>query len=421
MEKAKNLLLSGMFCAIALLAGCGAEEDAAKPWQMGSGMEDVESGSAGNGDLEAGGLKDGSLADGDSEIGGWGDGNMQGEDSQSGLQEDAEKPRELTPEELRQFTDFVNRGENNGFLLSQYAQAGEVDLGEVLYNGAGMDEVALSEEERKAYEGMGYSIETDVTRLSAGQIEDFLRRKMGIGMEDVAGGLGWVYLEESDSYVFQHGDTNYCRFVCTGGWQTGKIYEIRCKSSEAPYVPDCVVTLKRAGADYRFVSNLFAENTDDARLARRIDEQCFSVELNGWGGVEFVSLAPDILEGPMQDVSFELWQEGRAVYAFPEAAEENVRDSGEFVQIEAVAFKDYDKDGCTDVIIICTYERLPWEEADGQYQEARVYKGNEKAFRYMDEISSSLNQAQCNQSVSQILAQIEGEEPDFGGLGEGEM
>lgn len=229
-KKYKNICLVLALCSIYTCAGCADRESAPNPEQAEAPA-----------DREA-------VAEG----------NMP-ESSQESSSETFTEPRELTAEELAQFTDFVNRADNYGFLLSQYTRAGEVDLNEVLYNGAGMEVQPLSESEQKAYEAAGYSIETDITRLTGEQIEDFLRRKMGIGLDDVAGGLDWVYLEGSDCYVFQHGDTNYCSFTCAGGRQTEEDrYEIVCRTQEA-YVQDCVVTLRKTGDDYQFVSNRAAD------------------------------------------------------------------------------------------------------------------------------------------------------------------
>lgn len=180
-------------------------------------------------------------------------------DISSGNRETEGEKQNLTEEELEAFTAFLGRIENNGFLLSQYAQPGEVNLNEVLYNGAEIETEPLSEAERKAYEAAGYAIETDIVRLTTRQIEDFLRRKMGIGFGDVIGELDGVYLEGHDCYVFQHGDTNYCPFVCSEGRRTeAGVYEIHCVNDN-DYVSDCVVTLKETEGEYLFVSNLFVD------------------------------------------------------------------------------------------------------------------------------------------------------------------
>ena len=197
-----------------------------------------------------------------------------------------------------------------------------------------MDSQPLSEEEQAAYEAAGYPVETDITRLTSEQIDTFLRQKTGIGMEDMTGRLDWVYLEDSDSYVFQHGDTNFCTFVCTGGTRTGEFCELRFKAA-GDYVSDCVTTLAKKGEDYRFVSNCFSENTDDLKRIRKIEEQSFTLELEGWGEVDFVSYEPDILEHFQQDVTFSLEQDGAEIFAFPEVRDGNQRVNDRFERIRS--------------------------------------------------------------------------------------
>lgn len=379
-------------CAVLLCAGCAAR-----------GNED--SSAQGNGFLENSGVSisaDSGLNDG-------GNANN-GENAENGADADSGPAEELTLEEIRQFTDFANRTENNGFLLSQYDNVSGADLNEILYNGAGMESDPLTEEEREAYEAAAYPIETDITKLSAAQIEEFLQRKAGIGLADMKSGLDWVYLEGTDCYVSQHGDTNYCAFVCTGGTRRGETYEIRLRAA-GDYVPDCIATLKKSGEDYRFVSNRYFENTDDPERIRRIEDQSFSVEMESWGEVEFVSLAPDILENSMRDVTFRLEKAGEEVFAFPAVRDENLRVNDRFVQVEAVAFQDYDEDGYTDVVIICTYEQTEGESAGTRRPEVRIYKGGERTFRYMEQLCFGLNMTGKNQSISQVLEEIREEFP----------
>jgi len=326
-----------------------------------------------------------------------------------------EAGRELTPEELAEFTEFVNSRENNGFLLSDYTEPGQVNLGEALYNGAGIEMSPLSKEERRAYEALGYTIETDIFRLTRGQIEEKKKKKMGIGMADVAGGLDWIYLQETDCYVEQHGDTNFTYFTCTQGRQmTDEEYEIYCQADDS-YVSDCMLRLRRSKEGYQFLSNQFISDPpmpglSDGAASRIIEDQSFLVRLNDWGAVRFVSLAPDTLADPRQDVLFELWEDEESVYRLPEVTSDNRRRVDTFSNVEAVSFQDYDKDGYTDIIIICTYRRDGERSAGGTYQEARIYKGAEKSFAYMDDLSLSLNIMKYNKTISQIMAHIEEDE-----------
>lgn len=89
-----------------------------------------------------------------------------------------------------------------------------------------------------------------------------------------------------------------------------------------------------------------------------------------------------------------------------------------FDRIEAVAFKDYDQDGYTDIIIICTYEQIYGEDAGSRHQEVRIYKGGERVFRYMDQLCFTLNVNGKNQSISQVLEEIEEEAPDLSSMDE---
>lgn len=334
---------------------------------------------------------------------------------ESGSEAEKTQTAELTAEERKQFTDFANRAENNGFLLSQYEHVREAVLNEILYNGAGMESKPLTEEERKEYEEAAFPVETDITRLTTEQIESFLQRRAGIGLADMAEKPDWIYLEKSDSYVFQHGDTNFCAFVCTGGTRTGEVYELRFKAG-GDYVSDCIVTLEKNGDEYRFVSNRFFENTDDLKEIRKIREQSFSLELESWGEVEFVSYEPDILENFQQDVTFSLERKGKEAFLLPEVKDGNVRVNDRFDRVDAVAFKDYDQDGYTDILIICTYEQVSGENAGDGHQEVRIYKGGEETFRYMHQLCFALNTEGKNQSISQVLEEIQEEAPDFSSL-----
>lgn len=230
-----HLFYIGVLCMSLLCSGCAAGEGEGLTEDAGSRL-DVSSAGSGTEDLENVST---------SKI-------VSGADTESG----GALSVELTAEERNVFTGFVNQVENNGFLLSQYETITGADLNEILYNGAGMESEPLSEEERKAYEKAGHSVETDLTRLTTEQIEAFLQRKAGVGMADMTGGLDWVYLEASDCYVFQHGDTNFCNFVCTGGTRTGEMYELHFKA-DSDYVSDCITVLRKNGDDYRFVSNRY--------------------------------------------------------------------------------------------------------------------------------------------------------------------
>ena len=76
-------------------------------------------------------------------------------DSSSVPDHDADQPwedeprRGLTEEELRGFEKYLNRIDNYGFLMSDYGSPEYINLNEVFYSGAGLEQSPLTEEERK--------------------------------------------------------------------------------------------------------------------------------------------------------------------------------------------------------------------------------------------------------------------------------
>lgn len=186
-------------------------------------------------------------------------------DNQDALAESKEWSA-LSDEELDSFTDFVNSIENYGFLLSEYAAPTDVDLYEVFYCGAGISAHSLTDDELEAYEqATDWTIELDVERLTTAQINDFLIKKTGYSLEEMNGPFTWTYLEKYDAYIFQHGDTNYCSFICTEGKKIDEdIFEIHYSPQQEYGVNAGILTLKRSGDDYIFVSNHYQTVETDA-------------------------------------------------------------------------------------------------------------------------------------------------------------
>src|SRR5699024_1398566 len=99
---------------------------------------------------------------------------------------------------------------NYGLLLSEYTDPKAADLNQIFYTGAGMETEPLTEGEKQAYlEITGQpEIYTDMTCLTTSQINDFLESRLGYTLDEMTGSLDWTYLEETDVWVHQHGDTN---------------------------------------------------------------------------------------------------------------------------------------------------------------------------------------------------------------------
>ncbi|MCM1047411.1 MAG: hypothetical protein NC433_03205 [Clostridiales bacterium] len=169
---------------------------------------------------------------------------------------EVEAENELTQEEMDFFTEFMNSMENNGFLNSEYLTPVDVDLNEVFYNGAGISEHSLTDEENAAYEEeTGWVVSTDIEKLTTEEIDNFLINKTGYSFLEMNKPLGWLYLEQYDVYISEHGDTNWRAFTCIGGKIEGDIYEIYYTTEFGQ--EDGILTLKKNGEDYLIVSNQY--------------------------------------------------------------------------------------------------------------------------------------------------------------------
>ena len=169
-----------------------------------------------------------------------------------------EAPRQLKEEELRYFEQYLNQADNYGFLLSEYKTPEYLDLNEVFYSGAGLEQSAMTGEERDAFlNAVGQTeIMTDMVRLDKKQIDAFLLDKTGLILDQMKTGLGWVYLPQYDRYYTQHGDTNIRSFFCPKGEADGNLYRIWCLSDGyTQFSQECMVTLKKESSGYQFLSN----------------------------------------------------------------------------------------------------------------------------------------------------------------------
>lgn len=169
-----------------------------------------------------------------------------------------EPKRKLTESELRGFEEYLNRTDNYGFLLSDYQSPEYINLNEVFYSGAGLEQPPLTEDERNMYlKTFGQpELYTDLVRLSTDQINAFLTEKTGLSLEQMKTGMEWVYLAPYDRYYSEHGDTNVRSFFCPSGEADGGIYRIRCLSDGySQFNLESIVTLKKVSSGYQFLSN----------------------------------------------------------------------------------------------------------------------------------------------------------------------
>ncbi len=173
--------------------------------------------------------------------------------------------RNLTEEELKQIGEWASDIENYGFFLSSYQDPRYADYDEVFYVGAGMDVSYEYSSEEVAEEYLRLTgdeeVMTDITVLKRSDIDQFLHRKVGIGVEDI--GLTWMYSSTYDLYYFQHGDTNAITYQCTEGSVTvdengEKLYTVTLKPlADYEGMGSCTATLKGAGSEYEILSCMY--------------------------------------------------------------------------------------------------------------------------------------------------------------------
>lgn len=305
---------------------------------------------------------------------------------EAGDPEEGQEERDLTNEELREFTRWLNPGSNYGnygFLLSEYTRPEDVDLEQALYTGAGVETTPLSAEEEKEYLKIigEEEIYTDCTRMTTDEINGVLEEKLGLNLDDMTKKLQWPYLPDTDAWVWQHGDTNYMNFTCVSGKQISEdTFELNCVPGDENYMPypSSRLTLKKHGDGYRFLSNIYTVGVEYSKEIWKIEDQSFNVDLGApWGDVFFVSYAPDKSAYGNQDVTFSIIKpsDGAELLALPAVEEDNYRRNEQFNQILAVSFKDYNGDGALDIIIIAEYEMTVYSEEGGNMrQEVRLYR-----------------------------------------------
>ena len=147
-----------------------------------------------------------------------------------------------------------------------------------------------------------------------------------------------------------------------------------------------------------------AQEQDGGIQARLIKDQTFQVSLIPLGDVTFASYGPDPAKNPLGDVVFRLEKDGRAVDTLEGVYGDNVRANETFNQVEAVSFPDYNSDGYSDVIIICSYSPASGPEAGKGYSEARIYRGSaDGSFVLEKDLSDVANSAVADKTVKSIL------------------
>ncbi len=121
------------------------------------------------------------------------------------------------------------------------------------------------------------------------------------------------------------------------------------------------------------------EAAPESLAGKQISEQSFTAALDGWGEVTFAPFEPEraMEDGRGQacfgDVRFELLKEGKSVFSLPGENEDNVFYGQQFKQVLSVAFRDYNEDGRTDILVLLEYAGVQGQSADASFRTVRAY------------------------------------------------
>ena len=317
-------------------------------------------------------------------------------------------------------------------------------------------------------------ISTPVVKVTDEQVDTLLRQKAGITYDEAKKSFkeedGWEHIGRMEAWYALRGDSNRMYAQCTDAWQQGDLYIIHYRLTAQPpassaakagtddaaeteaetgetaataaaatasaetadtaaaaaekeknkeetlqssgevqqenaiYQPVYEVQLQKTGSDYRFCYNIVWTQKD------LIESQSYKAELKPVGEVFFAPLYPDTAQNEMADVTFAL-EQNRAVLAILTPMEENnIRKDRIFTGVDAVDFTDYNEDGFTDILTVCSYTGVSEDgKKDGTIREARVYTGRKDAVPVLDrEKTSAVNQNVEVLNITNVIGYLTG-------------
>lgn len=154
---------------------------------------------------------------------------------------------------------------------------------------------------------------------------------------------------------------------------------------------------KAQPADKESGSDQDTAASGDAGRGDVILDQSFGVSLSPLGDVRFVSYAP---ARPDADAVFAVERDGAELLELEGMRERNIRTGDTFGNVEAVSFPDFNRDGYSDIIIICSY--LP-EDGPEAFSEVRLYEGTSSGeFLFQKELSEEAASALADITVESV-------------------
>lgn len=154
------------------------------------------------------------------------------------------------------------------------------------------------------------------------------------------------------------------------------------------------------------INNL--ESLDDFKKKgfETIEDQSFWVEFKNWGNIRFVSI---FYRDVRRKFKFCLVDEnGLILYLSPDFI-----DGWWFNEIRAISFKDVNKDGLKDIIIIADYLTGVGSTGAIPFPICGVYFQHENEFINITALDEQINNAKKNESISMVLHFLEDKQIDL--------
>ena len=292
------------------------------------------------------------------------------------------EPVKLTDVEIDYFTEYIQKMENYGFLLSTYSDPRDIDLMHLFYLGAGGNR-DYTDEDMEEYLSLTEKEEVfaDLIVLPKDYMENLLFEKTGYTYGEMHKYLrDWLFSSNTDCYYHEVGDTNYDPYQVLEGYRQGDIYVLKVENilthqigeSDGYHVPYKELALEKTGDGYHFLS---CRSLLDEGL---ILDYCYEMVLPSCGTCQFLVYEPDEAS---DDITMVTARDGEIVYFVYGPNYNNLLEGMTFDHIVDMGFSDYNNDGFVDIAMNINYKLDNGED----YYQLRVYRGDQNGYFVKEE------------------------------------
>lgn len=142
-----------------------------------------------------------------------------------------------------------------------------------------------------------------------------------------------------------------------------------------------------------------------------IEEQPFWIELENWGRVRFVAGETQIKGLPKLNL-YLIDSKDNGLCSLPEF----YGNMWILYELKAISFKDVNKDGLKDIIVVADYILGHGENAAVPFPVGSVYFQKNKEFVSLPELDKEINEKKQNESVDMIFKFVEGKDIEISEL-----